>query len=149
MFKDRAFGWTMAVGGISVIIAIVMIFFYLFYVVVPMFASARIESVASYQLPYKGSDVVHLAIDEYAEIGLAISSTGNYLFFEADTGASIVHGRIAHSDAHEVVATASGDPALGAAFLAYDDGTVIVVRARYAISYPRDKRHIADWAARL
>jgi len=142
MFKDRAFGWTMAVGGIGVIIAIVMIFFYLFYVVVPMFASARIESVASYQLPYKGSDVVHLAIDEYAEIGLAISSTGNYLFFEADTGASIEHGNIAHSDAHKVVATASGDPALGSAFLAFDDGTVVVVRPHYAISYPHDKRHI-------
>ena len=95
MFKDRAFGWTMAVGGISVIIAIVMIFFYLFYVVVPMFAGARIEPVASYQLPYKGTDIAHLSIDEYAEIGLAISSTGSYLFFAADTGVSIERGTIA------------------------------------------------------
>lgn len=63
MLKDRVFGWTMAIGGIGVIIAIVMIFFYLFYVVVPMFAGARIEQVAKYQLPFSGTDIVHLAID--------------------------------------------------------------------------------------
>lgn len=142
MFKDRVFGWTMAVGGVSVIIAIVMIFFYLFYVVVPMFASPRIEPAARYQLPFKGSDLAHLAIDEYAEIGLAITTGGDYSFFAADTGAAIEQGTIAHSDTNAVIATAAGDPAQGGVFLAYDDGSAVLVRARYAISYPDDKRQI-------
>ena len=35
MLKDRIFGLSMAGGGIAVLIAILMIFFYLFWVVVP------------------------------------------------------------------------------------------------------------------
>ena len=142
MLKDRACGRAMAVGGIGVIITIVMIFFYLVYVVVPLFAGPRIEAAAGYQLPFTGTDIAHMAIDEYAEIGLAITTTGEYLFFAAATGSPIEHGTIAHSDTHSVIAIARGDPAAGDVFLAFDDGTAVVVRPHYAIDYPDDKRHI-------
>lgn len=132
----------MAVGGIGVIIAIVMIFFYLFYVVVPMFASARIESVANYQLPFKGTDIAHLALDEYAEVGFAITNSGHYSFFATATGAPIEQGRIANGDTREFVASASGDPNEGSVFVAFSDGSAVVVRPRYTITYPNDKRHI-------
>lgn len=143
MFKDRLFGWTMAVGGIGVIIAIVMIFFYLFYVVVPMFASARLESVANYQLPFKGTDIVHLALDEYAEVGFAVTTAGSYMFFAADSGTPIEQGQLVDNNKHEVLASASGDPNNGSVFVAYSDGTAIVVRPDYEISYPNDKRQIS------
>jgi phosphate transport system permease protein len=142
MLKDRMFAATMAIGGISVIIAIVMIFFYLFYVVVPMFASARMEAAGAYQLPYKGSDIARLTLDEYAEIGLAVSTTGDYTFFRATDGVAIEQGTIAHSDGHEVVASAGGDPATHTFYSAYKDGSAVVIRAAYAIAYPNDKRAI-------
>lgn len=142
MLKNRLFAWTMGIGGVSVIIAIVMIFFYLFYVVVPMFVSARIEVDSNYQLPFRGSDLAHLALDEYAEIGLAVTTTGEYSFFSTDDGIRIEQGTIAHSDTNAVVAVTNGDPASRDIFLAYDDGTAIVVQADYAISYPDDKRQI-------
>ena len=43
ILKDRCFAVSMAVGGVAVLIAILLIFFYLFYVVVPLFASASVE----------------------------------------------------------------------------------------------------------
>jgi phosphate transport system permease protein len=142
MLKDRIFGATMAVGGIGVIIAIVMIFFYLFYVVVPMFAGARMEAAGAYQLPYKGSDIARLTLDEYAEIGFAVATSGDYTFFHAADGATISRGTIAHSEGHEVIASAGGDPQSHTFYAAYADGTAVVVRADYAIAYPNDKREI-------
>lgn len=142
MLKDRLFAATMAVGGIGVIIAIVMIFFYLFYVVVPMFASARLEAVDAYQLPYKGSDLARLTLDEYAEIGFAVATTGDYTFFRAADGGAIAQGTIAHPDGHEFVASAGGDPATNTFYAAYADGSALVFRAAYAVAYPNDKRAI-------
>lgn len=142
MLKDRLFGATMAVGGIGVIIAIVMIFFYLFYVVVPMFAGARMEAAGAYQLPYKGSDIARLTLDEYAEIGLAVETTGDYTFFRATDGVPITQGIIAHSEGHEVIASAGSDPQTHIFYVAYADGTAVAVRADYAIAYPDDKRAI-------
>ena len=142
MLKDRVFGWTMAVGGIGVIIAIVVILFYLFYAVIPMFAGARIEQVAKYQLPYSGTEIVHLTLDEYAEIGFAITADGQYAFFDTANGTSIEQGQVFADNGRKVLASASGDPDDGAVFLAVDDSHAIVVRPHYAISYPNDKRHI-------
>ncbi|MFT4563484.1 MAG: phosphate transport system permease protein, partial [Gammaproteobacteria bacterium] len=140
--KDRAFGWTMAVGGIGVIITIVMIFFYLFYVVLPIFGSASTESVARYDSPFKGAVIAHLALDEYAEIGFAISADGDYAFFAANDGAVIEQGKISNGAGSSVVAIDAGDPVQRSVALAFDDGTVVVARPEYAISYPNDKRHI-------
>ena len=61
--KDRLMTWFMGFGGISVIIAIVLIFFYLLYVVFPMFLPAHMERVGEYSMPAadKGN-TLHLAI---------------------------------------------------------------------------------------
>lgn len=142
MLKNSAFGWTMAVGGIGVIVTIVMIFFYLFYVVVPMFSAAKIEQVAKYQLPLDGKELVHLSLDEYTEIGFAVTSEGYYYFFDAYTGSPIAEGYISGSEKRKLLASASGDSSEGSIFLAVDGNHWIVVRPHYALSYPNDKRHI-------
>lgn len=142
MFKDKAFAITMAVGGISVIVAIVMIFFYLFYVVVPMFAGARIEQQADYALPFQGGDIAHLVLDEYAEVGLALTNSGAFAFFSALDGAPIEQGQIAHSDTSTVHSISAGDPAAGYIYVAFEDGKLVVVKPNYAISYPNNKRFI-------
>ena len=47
-FKDKLTRYFVGIGGISVIIAILLIFFYLLTVVIPMFGSADINESASY-----------------------------------------------------------------------------------------------------
>lgn len=51
MFKDLMAKHGVAVGGIGVIIAILLIFFYLIYVVMPLFVPASINSVSHYSVP--------------------------------------------------------------------------------------------------
>ena len=57
--KDRFTGWVMAVGGISVILAVVLIAFYLVYVVLPLFRPARISESTEFALP-GGTDLASL-----------------------------------------------------------------------------------------
>jgi phosphate transport system permease protein len=140
--KDRVFGWTMAVGGISVIITIVMIFFYLFYVVLPIFGSASTAALARYESPFKGATIAHLSLDEYAEIGFVITADGEYAFFAANDGSIINQGKISNGASSSVVAIAAGDPVQRSVTLAFADRTAIIVRPTYAISYPNDKRHV-------
>ncbi|MFT4580664.1 MAG: phosphate transport system permease protein [Gammaproteobacteria bacterium] len=140
--KDRLFGWTMAVGGIGVIITIVMIFFYLFYVVLPIFGSASTAPLVRYDSPFKGSPIAHLSLDEYAEIGFVITADGEYAFFTANNGVIIDQGKISNGAGSPVVAIAAGDPVQRTITVAFEDRTVIVVRPEYAISYPNDKRRI-------
>ena len=142
MLKDRIFAWTMAVGGISVIITIVMIFFYLFYVVAPLFIQPGIAANQTYAAPLASEDIVHLALDEYAEVGFAVGRAGEYVFFDANAGTEIERDSLPAADTHGVVALARAAPVSGAIFLGYDDNSVVVARPEYAISYPNDKRHI-------
>ena len=62
--KDKMFGSAMAVGGISVIVAILLIFFYLFWVVIPLFSSPKLTpgepfSVVSEQ---RAGKLLHFAL---------------------------------------------------------------------------------------
>lgn len=85
-FKDQAARYTIAFGGISVIITIVLIFFYLLYVVVPMFIGADIHPVARYKTDNE-AQTLYLAMEEQAEIAMQVTDDGNIIFFNIRNGA--------------------------------------------------------------
>src|SRR3972149_12017422 len=88
--KDRAARHLMALGGISVLIAIILIAFYLLYVVLPMFRPAHIELLSSYQLPGNSQDrSVYYAMEEQHEIGLRVTDQGSLYFFNTRDGSLI------------------------------------------------------------
>ncbi len=84
--KDRAATAGIAIGGISVIIAVMLIFFYLLYEVVPMFRGASMERVASYAVPGGGARTLYLAVEEQAEIGGRVTDAGQVVFFDTRSG---------------------------------------------------------------
>lgn len=84
--KDKLAAKGIAVGGISVIAAIVLIFFYLLYEVMPLFQSATVqpwqqneEVIESYAVPGKGK-TLYLSMEEQAEIGIRVTDQGEILF---------------------------------------------------------------------
>ena len=85
--KDRITGWIMAVGGISVIFAVVLIAFYLVYVVLPLFRAAHITESIEFVLP-GGTDsaTLHYALEEQREIGLRVTAAGAAIFFSTKDG---------------------------------------------------------------
>ncbi len=141
ILKDRSFAAVMGVGGVAVIIAILLIFIYLFYVVLPLFEAATITSSASHTRPERSASA-YVAIDEYAEIGLDVSADGSYRFLSLHDGHTLSGGQLLETEtaADSGVVVAAGDPASRALFAATADGGVVVARADYAISYPDDRR---------
>ncbi len=84
-FKDRFARHAIASGGLAVIGAILLIFLYLLYEIMPLFQSADIEEQAEYSIS-SDHDPVHLAIEEQGELFLRLDAGGNANFHEVDSG---------------------------------------------------------------
>ena len=69
--KDRLARYFVAIGGISVIIAILLIFFYLLQVVIPMFESAEVQQSQSYTAPGEGK-TLYLGLEEQGGVGVRL-----------------------------------------------------------------------------
>lgn len=143
MTKDKIFGSTMAIGGISVIIAILLIFFYLFWVVIPLFSSPSLTPGDTYSVASEQSDesILYAALEEYAEIAFMLRDTGQYQFIDATSGTEIDSGDIVDQSA-PIATTSAGDPSTRAIFAAVGLNQVQVIRPEYKLSYPNDKRKI-------
>ena len=85
--KNRITSISMAVGGISVILSIVLIFFYLAYVVVPLFYSAEMKKTTNYPLPAATQGkTLHLAIEEQNQIAARFTEKAKAVFFDVSSG---------------------------------------------------------------
>ena len=149
--KDVAMRYLMALGGISVIIAIVLIAFYLIYVVLPMFKPPHIEQAASYPVPADlNTGSLYYAMEEQREIGLRVTNDGRVVFFNTPDG-SLVHQQfLAEQTQAEFTAFAAGDPSQRLLALGLNDGSVLLATHEYHVSYPNDVRVISpgiDWPA--
>jgi phosphate transport system permease protein len=143
MIKDRLVTVSMAIGGIGVIIAIILIFFYLLYVVLPLFEPARIESTVSYPIPGAAAgQTLHLAVEEYAEVSLRVGADGRVTFFDAATGRVRAEHALPGLDSSRITAFGAGDPAEAVLAAGLADGRALLFRHRYDISYPEDRRYI-------
>ncbi len=147
--KDVLMRYVMALGGISVIIAIVLIAFYLFYVVVPMFKPPHIEPVASYPVPAgAATETLYYAMEEQREIGLRVTGDGSAVFFNTTDGSLVRRQLLTGETPAQVTAFATGDPSQRLLALGLDDGSALLAVHAYQVSYPQDVRVIRpgiDW----
>ena len=146
--KDISTRHLMAAGGICVIIAIVLIAFYLLYVVLPMFRPATMEVIAGYNLPGEtGSEVktVYYAMEEQHEIGLRATDTGNLYFFRTIDGALIDEYRLFKDTNIKVSAFSAGDPSQSLLAYGTEGGEALLVNHQYDVTYPNDVRLITPY----
>ena len=144
LIKDNAAGKAVIVGGLSVIVAIVLIFFYLLYVVYPLFIDAEAESVTKYTVPEMAlGKTVLLSMEEQNEVAVRFTAQGKAVFFEVATGKTIVIDALAIPEGAEITSFAQGSPAKGIVAYGFSDGRVLIVGYAYKISYPNNKRLIS------
>ncbi len=141
--KDRVATAAISAGGAGVLMAILLIFFYLLYEVFPLFQSAKVEQL--YQYTIEQSDTRYLAIEEQGELALAISETGEALFFDARDGATRLQVDLAEpagmgrAPLLQIVEQSPESRILG---LGYGSGEVLLVKHDYRLTYPNDVRVI-------
>jgi phosphate transport system permease protein len=144
-FKDRAAAVTISIGGFSVLFAILLIFFYLLYEIVPLFRSATATPGATYAIS-KFSDnpapPLYLTLEEQNEVGMRIDRSGEIVFFKVGSG--------------EPLQTLTPPLPAGTALTSFavdseqshiigyglSDGSVLLLRHDYTASYEGDKRRI-------
>ena len=139
-FKDRAARYGVAFGGLSVIFAIVLIFFYLLHVVLPLFDGAEMDTFSEYTL--KSNKAVHIALNEYNDVALSANMDGLIRFFVADTGHTISTPALPLPLNSNIVSFSHGAPTTGVLAYGFDDGRALIFKREYKISYPDDKRYI-------
>ena len=90
--KDKLASVSVTAGGILVLVALLLIFFYLLYVVKPIFDSATITRKAEITLPVQGQTAL-LGIDDQNQIGYRFSREGQLDFFQTAFGRQRSLGR--------------------------------------------------------
>lgn len=85
-FKDRFARYAIATGGMAVIGAILLIFLYLLYEIVPLFQSADMQQETAYSIT-AADKPAYIAIEEQGTLFFRLSKTGLAEFREVDGGA--------------------------------------------------------------
>ncbi len=144
--KDVLTRYLMAAGGVSVLVAIVLIAFYLLYVVLPMFKPAHIEHLDTHKLPGDSNDrTVHYAMEEQHEVGLRVTDTGNLYFFNTKEGSIINQYDLLKDKDSNLTSFSAGDSTQSVLAFGTDDGKVFLVQHLYEVTYPEDKRLITPY----
>lgn len=136
MTKDVTAKYGIAVGGISVILAIVLIFFYLLYVVFPMFLPAEMEKEHAYSLPGSGQTLM-LAMEEQNEIGARFAGDGNIYFFNTKTGQAEKTVTLPLAGGSKITDFVNVDDVAGLVAYAQEDGHVLLAKHEYKVTYPQ------------
>lgn len=137
--KDRIAKYGVAVGGISVILAIVLIFFYLLYVVMPLFQGASLKTEATYHSDFK--QPVFLSLNEYNTVAMAVEASGMVRFFDAKTGKTMIETSLPL--AGKTISTVSAGAATTGVFsYGFNDGSALVIKEKYKVTYPTGTQRV-------
>lgn len=143
-FRDCVSRYGIGTAGIGVVIALGMIFVYLFSEVAPLFRSAQVSTEQTYAVPgvESGERLEHLTIDRHDTLGASFTDTGRLTFFELADGAIRSSFDMPRPDGATSTAFATGFATTRAFAYGYDNGDISVGQVEYTITYPDNLRHI-------
>src|SRR5437867_1698281 len=88
LIVDRAADWTIRIGGIFVIVAVLGIMAYLFQVVVPLFTGGRAGEHYALKVPHAG-EILMEVVDEYRTIAASLDRSGRVEVIHLATGQAL------------------------------------------------------------
>lgn len=139
--KDSIAKYLIAVGGIGVIGAILLIFLYLLYEVVPLFQSAKIKPLAEYQLQIDQPSI-YLAVEEQNKLALRLFPDGQVQYVDLDSGKTAYDLTLPLPEGSKITSFALNSDESRLFAVGLDTGAVLVAKHNYKITYPDDKKLI-------
>jgi phosphate transport system permease protein len=137
--KDRLAKYGVMTGGVMVLCALLLIFFYLLYVVKPVFNSAHIEARNGIQ--NVTDSYAAIGIEEQTEIAFGLTQEGQVHYYDVKEGGK---GTLIGTDQvefnGEVAAFAKGAPHKGFYGYLSQEGELRVVKPSFRVSFPNDVR---------
>ncbi|HHJ14355.1 MAG TPA: ABC transporter permease subunit [Gammaproteobacteria bacterium] len=141
LLRDRVARALVAVGGVGVIFAILLIFIYLMYVVLPLLRPAKLLGGGDFALA--DADGVHyLAMEEQAEIAAVVDDRGRVRFLSTRDGHEISRVQLPLPGGARVAGFSAARPESGVLALGLDNGQALVFQLHYKVSFPDDQRLI-------
>lgn len=143
LIKDNIARYGVVIGGLSVIIAVVLIFFFLLYSVFPLFIPASATAVSDYEVPGKDlGKTLLLSMEEQNQVGARFTSNGQVIFFDTQTGNVLSVENVNIPPEVKVTSFAEGSPSSGTAFYGLSNGKVIAVKQNYKEAFTNNIRKI-------
>ncbi len=135
-FKDKLAGVSIAIGGLGVIAAVLLIFLYLVYEVMPLFRSAVIQEISEFQLESPHSEeVLHLALEERLAVAMRLGTDGEAVYFDTANGEVISRIPVAIPPDVTISSFALDTDISGIFALGLSDGHVLIAQYAYDISF--------------
>lgn len=143
-FKDHLTRWYVAIGGLGVIVAILLIFLYLLSEVLPLFGGASMDEQARYRLDWANTDAppLMLAMEEQAEVAIRVGADGNVGFFRATDGQLVSQEALPIPEGTRISSFSVEAASTRHFVIGLDNGQAIVARHHYRVTYPDDVRLI-------
>jgi phosphate transport system permease protein len=143
LMMDSLFKYVMTFGGISVIIAISLIFFYLASVAYPLVKPVKVSDWQSYEIPGGSSGrTVYLSSEEQREIGARFTDQGVVRFFNLRDGAPRGEVKIKLPEGVSITSFAAGDAHQYVAAYGLSDGRALVVKQTYDVTFDADNKRV-------
>lgn len=143
LLTDSLFKYVMTFGGISVIVAISLIFFYLASVAYPLIKPVKIDDWFSYGVPGGvGERTVHLSSEEQGKIGARLTDQGVVRFFRLRDGTTLGEVKIKLPQDASTTSFAAGDASEYVSAYGLSDGRVMVVKQAYGVTFDANNKRV-------
>ena len=142
--KDRFARWAVSVGGLAVLGAITLIFFYLAYVVLPMFQGASLDSRKPVQVAWlnEAATPLLLTLEEQNQMAMRLDQTGKVQFFDAKKMQPLSSVQLPIPADVQIASVGQDQPGSNRVALGLSNGKVLVFQHVYKLSYPNDVQTI-------
>ena len=142
LIKDKLAQLSISAGGVMVLVALLMIFFYLLYVVQPIFESAEVHKRGEFTLEEQGK-VAALGMEEQTEIAYVLMNSGEVSFYQAKGEALGKKLSSLPVDTSKTpISFAKSAPHLGLYAYGYADGHIAILKPAFNVTFPGNKRVI-------
>jgi len=133
--KDLLAKRVIALGGLLVIAAVLLILFYLMYVVTPLFLSAKMSQSNIGNNPgWDNEGTAYLALEEQQQVAFRVNQSGTAEFFSLD-GLLVLESKELAQAGENVVIAADDQGNSGLVAVAFEDGKVSLLQHHYATDF--------------
>ena len=142
--KDHLTRWYVFIGGLAVLGAITLIFFFLGYVVYPLFQGADLTAktaITPVWMQDAGKPLM-LSVEEQNQVGMRVSDKGMVLFFSVKDGSELSRVNLPLPADTHVTSLGEDQPGSPVVVLGLSNGQALVFRHTYKVSYPDGKKTI-------
>ncbi len=141
--KDKVARHAIAAGGVSVIVAVTLILFYLLYEVLPLFQPASMSHIASYDRPGEAAAMTRLlAIEERGEKAMRLTAGGAATFFDTHSGEVALHALLPIPQGAEVTAVAEGELGSHLIVAGFSSGEALTFKHNYRVTFPEGQERL-------